>query len=101
MTTFWSWYITILTIATLVALLWLVFATRKGEPKGGTDKTRWLTAERAFALQAERQAPVATGIAILPKPLKATQGRGKSIDLGRGVVDDPLDRLGLVLIADR
>lgn len=39
MTTFWSWYITILTIATLVALLWLVFATRKGEPKGGTDKT--------------------------------------------------------------
>ncbi len=53
--------------------------------KGGTDKTRWLTAERAFALQAERQAPEAKGIVILPKPLKATQGRGKSIDLGRGV----------------
>lgn len=53
--------------------------------KGGTDKTRWLTAERAFALQAERQASEAKGIVILPKPLKATQGRGKSIDLGRGV----------------
>lgn len=53
--------------------------------KGGADKTRWLTAERAFALQAERQAPEWTGIAILPKPLKATQGRGKAIDLGRGV----------------
>jgi len=53
--------------------------------KGGADKTRWLTAERAFALQAERQAPQATGIAILPKPAKATQGRGKAIDLGRGV----------------
>lgn len=53
--------------------------------KGGADKTRWLTAERAFALQAERQAPKATGIAILPKPAKATQGRGKAIDLGRGV----------------
>ncbi|PAU55593.1 cytochrome-c oxidase, cbb3-type subunit III [Pseudomonas indica] len=39
MTTFWSWYITILTIGTFVALFWLVFATRKGEPKGGTDQT--------------------------------------------------------------
>ncbi|AJA09457.1 glycosyl hydrolase 20, domain 2 family protein [Sphingopyxis fribergensis] len=53
--------------------------------KGDADKTRWLTAERAFASQAERQAPEATGIAILPKPAKATQGRDKAIDLGRGV----------------
>lgn len=53
--------------------------------KGAADKTRWLTAERAFALQTERQAPEATGIAILPKPAKAVQGRGEAIDLGRGV----------------
>jgi len=53
--------------------------------KGGADKTRWLTAERAFALQAERQAPEATGIAILPKPAKVVQGSGKAIELGRGV----------------
>ncbi len=39
MTTFWSWYITLLTLFTLVALLWLVFATRKGEAKGTVDKT--------------------------------------------------------------
>lgn len=39
MTSFWSWYITLLTIGTLVALLWLVFATRKGEQKGSTDQT--------------------------------------------------------------
>ncbi|MGC3048204.1 cytochrome C oxidase Cbb3, partial [Pseudomonas aeruginosa] len=36
MTTFWSLYITALTVGTLVALLWLVFATRKGEAKGTT-----------------------------------------------------------------
>ena len=53
--------------------------------KGGADETRWLTAERAFALQAERQAPETTGIAILPKPVKAVQGSGEVIDLGRGV----------------
>lgn len=39
MTTFWSWYITLLTVGTLLALLWLVFATRKGESKGVTEKT--------------------------------------------------------------
>ena len=39
MTAFWSWYITILTLATIVALLWLVFATRKGESKGITEQT--------------------------------------------------------------
>jgi len=39
MSSFWSWYITLLTLGTFVALLWLVFATRKGESKGTTDKT--------------------------------------------------------------
>ena len=39
MTPFWSWYITILTLGTFVALFWLVFATRKGESKGTTDQT--------------------------------------------------------------
>ena len=29
MSTFWSWYVSVLTIGTLLALLWLVFATRK------------------------------------------------------------------------
>lgn len=31
MTSFWSGYITVLTIGTLVALIWLIFATRKGQ----------------------------------------------------------------------
>lgn len=53
--------------------------------KGGADRTRWLTAERAFAVQAERQAPEARGIVILPKPAKAVQGRGQAVDLGHGV----------------
>src|SRR3990167_455746 len=39
MSTFWSWYVTALTMGTLLALLWLVFATRKGEKKGTTDQT--------------------------------------------------------------
>ena len=39
MTSFWSWYITLLTLGSLVALLWLIFATRKGESKGTTEKT--------------------------------------------------------------
>jgi len=39
MSTFWSWYVSVLTIGTLLALLWLVFATRKGEKKGTTDQT--------------------------------------------------------------
>ncbi|WP_375739659.1 cytochrome-c oxidase, cbb3-type subunit III [Pseudomonas boanensis] len=39
MTTFWSWYISLLTIFTLLALVWLIFATRKGEAKGTTDQT--------------------------------------------------------------
>lgn len=53
--------------------------------KSDADKTRWLTAERAFALQAERQAPETTGVAILPKPAKVEQGFGRVADLGRGV----------------
>ena len=39
MSTFWSWYVSVLTIGTLLALLWLVLATRKGEKKGTTDQT--------------------------------------------------------------
>ncbi|MCY1334929.1 Cbb3-type cytochrome c oxidase subunit CcoP1 [compost metagenome] len=39
MTTFWSWYISLLTIFTLLALTWLIFATRRGESKGTTDQT--------------------------------------------------------------
>jgi cytochrome c oxidase cbb3-type subunit 3 len=40
MTTFWSWYITLLTSGTIIALLWLVFATRKSEThKNETSQT--------------------------------------------------------------
>ena len=31
MTTFWSWYVTILSLGTIFALTWLVFGTRKGQ----------------------------------------------------------------------
>ena len=53
--------------------------------KSDADQTRWLTAERAFTVQAERQAPAASGVAILPKPLEAVQGKQPSVDLTRGV----------------
>jgi hexosaminidase len=53
--------------------------------KSDADKTRWLTAERAFDVQAGRLAPEAKSIVILPKPAKAVQGRGQAIDLGRGI----------------
>lgn len=53
--------------------------------KSDADKTRWLTAERAFAVQADRLAPEAKGVVILPKPAKAVQGKGKAVDLTRGV----------------
>ncbi len=33
MTTFWSWYVTILSLGTLFALTWLIFGTRKGQRK--------------------------------------------------------------------
>ncbi|WP_068830192.1 cytochrome-c oxidase, cbb3-type subunit III [Pseudomonas sp. BMS12] len=39
MTTFWSWYITLLTLGSLLALLWLLFATRKGQQSGPTEQT--------------------------------------------------------------
>ena len=38
MTTFWSLYITALTLGTLLALTWLIFATRKGQ-RSTTDET--------------------------------------------------------------
>jgi hexosaminidase len=53
--------------------------------KSDADKTRWLTAERAFDVQAARLAPEAKGIVILPKPAIAVQGKGKAADLSRGV----------------
>ncbi|BCD89478.1 Cbb3-type cytochrome c oxidase subunit [Pseudomonas solani] len=39
MTTFWSWYVTLLTSATLVALTVLIFATRKGQRQESTEET--------------------------------------------------------------
>ncbi len=39
MTSFWSWYVVILTTFTLVALVWLVLATRKGQQSDTTDQT--------------------------------------------------------------
>ena len=39
MTSFWSWYIVILTTGTLLALIWLIFATRKGQRNDTTDQT--------------------------------------------------------------
>ncbi len=40
MSTFWSWYISLLTIGTLLALFWLIFATRKSEVhKSETEQT--------------------------------------------------------------
>ncbi|WP_152224375.1 cytochrome-c oxidase, cbb3-type subunit III [Pseudomonas sp. SCB32] len=39
MTTFWSLYVTVLTVGSLIALLWLVFATRSGQNANTTDQT--------------------------------------------------------------
>ena len=39
MTTFWSWYITVLTLGSLIALVWLLFATRSGERPGQSEQT--------------------------------------------------------------
>ena len=52
--------------------------------KSTADKTRWLTAARAFDVQAVRLAPETKGVVILPKPASAVQGRGV-VDLGRGI----------------
>jgi len=39
MTSFWNWYITILSLGTIVVLTWLLFATRKGQRQDTTDQT--------------------------------------------------------------
>jgi len=39
MTTFWSWYITILSLGTIFALTWLIFGTRKGQRQETTEET--------------------------------------------------------------
>jgi len=39
MTGFWSIYITILTVGTMLTLAWLIFATRKGQRPDTTDQT--------------------------------------------------------------
>jgi cytochrome c oxidase cbb3-type subunit 3 len=39
MTTFWSWYVTILSLGTIFALTWLIFGTRKGQRDGPTEET--------------------------------------------------------------
>ncbi|CAM3106304.1 cytochrome-c oxidase, cbb3-type subunit III [Pseudomonas floridensis] len=39
MSTFWSLYVTVLTLGTIVALVWLLLATRKGERKEPTEET--------------------------------------------------------------
>ena len=39
MTTFWSWYVTILSLGTIFALTWLIFGTRKGQRQEVTDET--------------------------------------------------------------
>ncbi|MDH1262753.1 MULTISPECIES: cytochrome-c oxidase, cbb3-type subunit III [unclassified Pseudomonas] len=39
MTTFWSWYVTILSLGTIFALTWLIFSTRKGQRQETTDQT--------------------------------------------------------------
>ncbi|MCC6075492.1 cytochrome-c oxidase, cbb3-type subunit III [Pseudomonas sp. GCM10022188] len=39
MTSFWNWYVTVLSLGTIVALTWLLFATRKGQRQDTTDQT--------------------------------------------------------------
>jgi len=39
MTSFWSWYITLLSLGTIAALVWLLLATRKGQRSESTDET--------------------------------------------------------------
>ena len=39
MTSFWNWYVTVLSLGTIVALTWLLFATRKGQRPDTTDQT--------------------------------------------------------------
>jgi cytochrome c oxidase cbb3-type subunit 3 len=39
MTTFWSTYISVLTIGSLIGLTWLLLGTRKGQSSDTTDQT--------------------------------------------------------------
>ena len=39
MTSFWSWYVTLLTLGTIAALVWLLLATRKGQRHESTEET--------------------------------------------------------------
>lgn len=39
MTTFWSWYVTLLSLGTIAALVWLLLATRKGQRGDSTEET--------------------------------------------------------------
>ena len=39
MTTFWSTWICVLTIGSLIGLTWLLIGTRKGETKGSVDQS--------------------------------------------------------------
>ena len=42
MTTFWSTWICVLTIGSLIGLTWLLFGTRKGETKYGHELSKIL-----------------------------------------------------------
>ncbi|MGP3792153.1 cytochrome-c oxidase, cbb3-type subunit III [Pseudomonas sp. B392_1p] len=39
MTSFWNWYVTILSLGTIAALTWLLFATRKGQRPDSSEQT--------------------------------------------------------------
>lgn len=39
MSTFWGFYVALLTLGTLLAVTWLIFATRKGQRPDNTDQT--------------------------------------------------------------
>jgi cytochrome c oxidase cbb3-type subunit 3 len=39
MTTFWSWYVTLLSLGTIAVLVWLLLATRKGQRSDSTEET--------------------------------------------------------------
>jgi len=39
MTTFWSLYVTVLTLGTIFSLTWLLLSTRKGQREEVTDET--------------------------------------------------------------
>jgi hexosaminidase len=49
------------------------------------DATRWMTPERAFALNADRGAAPAADVVIIPTPVSVQRPAGQAIDLTRGV----------------